>query len=113
MPLDKLSPREQEVVFECLTVSVNGPFFPDEEFSTLFGLTRGEVREVVERWPVDDQSDEKAVLAINNVINNLLGYPHGQGEAWSDYICVSRDEVKAIFLKWRKPPADGYFDAMR
>lgn len=113
MPIDNLEPQEQRVVLECLKASTEGPFFPDWEFSTLFGLDREEIRAVVDRWPVDDRFDEKAAVAINNAMNNLLGYPHDQDEAWSEYISVSRDEVHAIFQKWRESPAEGYFDAMR
>jgi hypothetical protein len=113
MPLDNLNPQEQEVVLECLKASTEGPFFPDWEFSTLFGLERNEVREIIEQWPVDDQSDEKAARAINNAMNNLLGYPHGQKEVWPEYISVPKDELHTIFRKWRQAPAKGYFDAMR
>jgi len=113
MSLDNLKPQEQKVVLECLRASTEGPFFPDQEFSTLFGLSRSEVRAVIDQWPVDDRSDEKAALAINNAINNLLGYPHDQEEAWSKYMSGSREEVYAIFEKWRDSPAEGYFDAMR
>jgi hypothetical protein len=113
MSLDNLKRQEQKVVLECLRASTEGPFFPDQEFSTLFGLSRSEVRSVMDQWPVDDRSDEKAALAINNAINNLLGYPHDQEEAWSKYISGSREEVYAIFEKWRDSPAEGYFDAMR
>jgi len=45
-------------------------------------------------------------------MNNLLGYPHDQEEAWSEYISGSKEEVHAIFQKWRDPPAEGYFDAI-
>jgi len=113
MPLANLEPPEQKVVLECLKASTEGPFFPDQEFSTPFGLNRNEVRAVIARWPVEDRSDEKAALVINNAMNNLLGYPHDQKEAWSKYISGSKEEVHAIFQKWRDPPADGYFDAIR
>lgn len=41
---------EGELVRRCLAASVDGPFFPDWEFETLFGLTRDEVREVLDAW---------------------------------------------------------------
>jgi hypothetical protein len=113
MPLDNLNSQQQNVVLECLKASVEGPFFPDWEFSVLFGLERAEVREIVDQWPVDDRSDDKAARAINNAMNNLLGYPHGQDEAWPKYISVPKDEVRVIFQKWRESPAKGYFTAMR
>ena len=39
---------DSRVIGECLRAAVNGPFFPDWEFSTLFGLTRDEVRAVAD-----------------------------------------------------------------
>ena len=47
MSFHLLTPQEQKVIYECLQASVNGSFFPDWEFHTLFGLTRDEVREII------------------------------------------------------------------
>ena len=51
MALSDLTQNEQQVVFECLKAAVDGPFFPDWEFPTLFGLWREEVGRVVADWP--------------------------------------------------------------
>ena len=113
MALEDLTSDEKKVVLQCLRASVEGSFFPEWEFSTLFGLTRAEVQEVIQRWPVDDTSDEMAALAINNAINNLLGYPHRKEEEWSKYISVSREEVHSIFRKWRDDEVARYFNGLR
>jgi hypothetical protein len=47
-----------------------GPFFPEWEFSTLFGLERAEVRAIADAWPVIADR-EKTEVAINNALNNL------------------------------------------
>ena len=51
MPLADLSPEERNIVLECLRGAAEGPFFPDWEFQTLFGLTRKEVKDIADAWP--------------------------------------------------------------
>lgn len=85
----------------CLRAAVHGPFFGDRIFPILFGLTRTEVQEVLDAWPSVHDA-EVADVAINNAINNLLGYPHGVSEEdWVDYLPVSREELKEFFKNWR------------
>jgi hypothetical protein len=78
--LVELSIAEREIVRECLRAAVEGSFFPDLEFHTLFGLERGEVRRILSLWPGLDEADESVVIAINNSFNNLLGYPPRTGD---------------------------------
>jgi len=102
-----LTDKEQKIVGSCLRAAADGPFFPDWEFQTLFGLTRPEVKAIADRYPdVDKEDDEPAGnddswLAINNTFANLLGYPHRQEPTWSSWIDVSPAEVEQIFKKWR------------
>lgn len=51
MPLDDLTVAERKIVHECLRASVEGPFFPDWEFGTIFGIEREEVEEVLRFCP--------------------------------------------------------------
>jgi hypothetical protein len=101
MSLQTLTEDDRRVVFECLRASVDGPFFPDWEFHTLFGLERQEVARIVAALPDIDDSDESVSLAINNSMGNLLGYPHGEAAAWQRFISVPQAEVKRIFDRWR------------
>jgi hypothetical protein len=111
--LADLSDTEREVVRECLRAAVEGPFFPEWEFHTLFGVTRAEVKGVVNSWPNVDESDETVILAINNSLNNLLGYPLGREEEdWPKFISVSREEVGRIFLKWKGQRVRNYFSEL-
>lgn len=117
MSLADLSDAERRVVRECLRAAVEGLFFPDKEFHTLFGLERGEVRRILSLWPALDEADESVVIAINNSLNNLLGYPATNGnEEWPKFISVARGEVARIFDKWRgkspltSPKSQRYFD---
>jgi hypothetical protein len=96
-----LTAPEQEVVRRCLVAAVEGPFFPDWEFHALFGLERSEVAAVLGRWPDVANQDQTAQLAINNSMNNLLGYPHGMPGAFREWLGVPEDELRQIFSKWR------------
>lgn len=112
MPLTDLDVKEREVVWACLKAAVEGPFFPDWEFHTLFGLERTEVKDVLDSWPDLDESKESVALAINNTLVNLLGYPHDCGEQWSQFISVTELEVARILDKWRGKPIRNYFDGL-
>ena len=101
MALADLTKAERRVVFECLRAAAEGPFFPDWEFHTLFGLERVRVAEIAAAWPPADSEERDVWLAINNAMNNLLGYPHGQEAAWRDHISVDSAEVERIFAKWK------------
>jgi hypothetical protein len=110
MPLADLDVGEREIVRSCLRAAVEGPFFPDWEFPTLFGLARDEVKHILDSWPNLDERNESVVLAINNSFNNLLGYPHGLRDNWSEFIPVTAEELAAIFVKWRGAEIRGYFE---
>jgi hypothetical protein len=95
--LPQLNEQERQIIFECLHAAVNGPFFPEWEFHTLFGLERQEVKQVAEMCPNIDDSNEQVNLAIHNSMGQLLGYPHGEENAWRNFIAVSPEEVKKVF----------------
>jgi len=100
MALANLTPEERKVVLECLNAAAMGPFFPDWEFQTLFGVERTDVKSVIDAWPSVDESDAIVDAAIANSMNHLLGYPHGHVRAWSQYISVTPKEVLRILQKW-------------
>jgi hypothetical protein len=102
MSLAQLNEKDREVVRQCLLATVEGPFFPDWEFQTLFGLERAEIRSVLESWPELDDSHETVHLAINSSFGNLLGYPHRCESEWSRFISVSDKEVMRIFKLWQR-----------
>ena len=107
MSLSALSSDEIAIVGQCLRAAAFGPFFPDWEFSALFGVTRAEAQAVAERFPhVDEHDDENrgcddTWLVINNTFVNLLGYPHGQDLAWSQYISATPAHVRRVYDRWR------------
>ena len=77
MPLVDLDDRERDIVHRCLKVAADeSAVFPEWEFATIFGLTRAEVAAIADRWPALDDSAEDVRAAINNSMNNMLGYTH-------------------------------------
>lgn len=94
--LDRLNSEEVETVRKALNASAHGPFFPDREFQTLFGVDRSDVLSALERFP--NLHGEKDQLAVNNAFANLLSYPHG--ESLAKYALTS-DQLRSTFNKWR------------
>jgi hypothetical protein len=97
--LARLSQREVAIVRECLVAAIQGPFFPDWEFQTLIGLEREEVQTVLAHWPASPQS-EAQLIAVTNVLSNLLSYPHGEWDVWSRYISADPQEVATLLERW-------------
>ena len=91
---------DSALVGRCLTAAVDGPFFPEWEFATLFGLSRAEARSVAHAWPEVDPSNARVGLAVHNALNNLLGYPHGDIEAVERMVGATRDELNDLFQRW-------------
>ncbi|HME37188.1 MAG TPA: hypothetical protein VKF84_18295 [Candidatus Sulfotelmatobacter sp.] len=118
--LDNLEEKELEVVRECLRATVEGPFYPDWEFGTIFGLERDDVKRILMAWPEVNEADEYVVRTINNSLNNILGYPaRNKGEMWPMFISVTPAAVARILDKWkgREPrtswkPRNYFEDAM-
>ena len=93
--------KQKKIISECLAAAVSCPFFPDWEFSTLFGLERAEVARIIVTWPKSDQTKEAVDIAINNSFANLLDYPIDRPQEWPQYLSVSRAELEVIFDQWR------------
>ena len=122
MPKENLSDEEIKAIKECIKAAAYGPFFKDDgakddpywEIHPLFGLTIQELRKIADTLPNLDLEDQNVNLAINNSINNLLGYPHGcSEEVWKQYISVSKNELERIYLKWRGESLENYFEGLK
>ena len=86
---------------ESLAAAARGPFFPDWEFRTLFGLERTEVESIADSLTPTTPLMGDVALALNNAMGNLLGYPHHQDEAWPQWLSVTPAELQVIFSRWR------------
>ncbi len=96
----KFNDKEKKIIKECLNATVNGPFFPDWEFHTLLGFERLYVKDIFENWSEMSELKESAndiILVIKVSIGNLLSYPHGNEDVWSDYISISKQELEAFY----------------
>lgn len=76
--LSGLTAEQREIIRRAMDAAVNGPFFPDWEFSTLFGVSRNAAAASLARFPELSAQNEDDYLTVYNSIANLLGYPHGQ-----------------------------------
>lgn len=101
MDLNSLSSRDRAILGQALRAAADGPFFPDWEFHTLFGLQRSEVRAIANAWPNPAASSQDVELAVNNSLGNLLGYPHGQDAVWSQWISVDTQQLTDLFSRLR------------
>lgn len=101
MALAKMSDADRRIIFECLTAVARGPFFSDGELSILFGLDRRELLSIVARIPRLLDSETDVGRAVGHTLLDLLSYPHGKGNEWSNWISVSPVEVEQVAARWR------------
>ena len=113
MDFNSLSEHDRAIVGQALRAAAHGPFFPDWEFHTLFGLQRDEVRTIADAWPNLMASPEDIDLALNNSLNNLLGYPHREDAVWPQWISVDRRELDDLFSRIRGRRDESYFDRLK
>ena len=112
MRLERLTESESRVIGEVLRAAADGPFFPDWEFHTLFGLHREQVRRIASEWPLPVLPPEDVELAVNNAINWLLSYPHRKHEIWADWISVDQNALNELFNRLRGRRNESAFDRM-
>jgi len=95
------SSSDFQFIKESLIAAARGPFFPDWEFSTLFGLERVEVEAIADSLTPESALVGDVARAINGSMGNLLGYPHGQDAAWSQWLSITEPELHSVFQRWR------------
>jgi hypothetical protein len=76
-----LNDTEREVVRERLRAAVEGPFFREWEFHTLFDVTRAEVKGVVNSWPNVDERLAEVYLGLAK--RSWIDIPEVEGPACS------------------------------
>ncbi len=112
MNLEALAEPEKAIIGNVLRAPADGPFFPDWEFGTLFGLERSKVRAIADTWPDADSTPQEVSLAVNGSLNNLLGYPHGMDAVWSQWIPVDPRKLRELFTRLRDHREETFFDRM-
>jgi hypothetical protein len=110
---------DRDLVRSALLGAVEGPYFPDWEFSTLMAVTREEMAHVLASWPdarttTPWEADPENVqyVAVNNALNNLVGYPHKKWEQLRAELRAEPADLVRLLEKWRGGPVASYFDAM-
>ena len=104
------------MIHRSLRAAVEGSYFPDWELQALTAFDRADLAQVLADWPeatlaMPWESDPVRVqkLAVSAVLNNLLGYPHGQWDVLRSVLGVGPDELREILERWRgvpeQPPA--------
>ncbi len=112
MDFNTLSDVDKAVVGQALRAAADGPFFPDWEFQTLFGLKHSDVCAIADAWPDPTASPEVVEIAVNNSLNNLLGYPHNMDAVWSIWISIDRHHLNEMFNRLRHGRDECFFDRM-
>lgn len=98
MALLDLSDEEMSIVDQCLRAAVDGPFFPEWEFETLIGVTREELKDLAADWR-SHRVSEQTSDAVVSVLNNLVGYPHGEELVWNSFISVTPAVASTLLEK--------------
>jgi hypothetical protein len=78
LPGELLTQEEIRIISACLLGAEEGPFFPDWEFQTLFGVERPVLRNVRLHWPHVSLSDGEVRASVFNSLVLLLAYQHGE-----------------------------------
>jgi hypothetical protein len=84
------------LIKDCLTAAVDGTFFPDWEFGTLFGFDRIEVKAILQCWPHGFPQDDDVRRAAIGALNNLLGYPHGRADELHSFTGASVSDLRDV-----------------
>jgi hypothetical protein len=108
--LGHLTRADVDTIGACLRAAADGPFFPDWEFQTLFGLEREEVRTIASTWPSAD-SPKDQWLAVEEALDKLLEYPREQDAMWDQWIPVSESDLGR--LQWHVKELSGANDWRR
>lgn len=105
--LDRLTSSERELIRACLRAAVEGPFFEEWEFQTLFGLTREQVRAIADEWPPTAPLTPTVSLAIRSSLNNLFGYPHDQSDELRRRLGITPERLQHLMNRMDGEVADG------
>jgi hypothetical protein len=112
----RLSADQHALVAKCLAAVVDGPYIDDDdEFHTVMGVRRQEATQTLAAWP-EAAAHGMSFVAVNNALNNLLGYPHGRWHELAREIGAGKRDLAMALMAWRGEDrraggGKGYFDA--
>jgi hypothetical protein len=96
IPIEALAPEDVALVGRCLEAAANGPFFPDWEFDTLFGLSRDQLRKVAGAWP-QNATEPDTEIAVRSTFANLSGYPHHEPRLLEEVLSTSTERLQELW----------------
>jgi hypothetical protein len=95
----KLTDDEMKMIFSCLKAACEGPFFPDWEIHSLMGFEKEDIKNFLKNVKEINWEDKETEYIVNNVIVNLLWYPHGENKILSEYISAPKEHLLKLFNK--------------
>jgi hypothetical protein len=104
MSIQRLDPQEIALVKAAFRAAVDGEFFPDWEFATLFGISRLDMRAVAQEWPMN-RADPTTEVAVFNALTNLVGYPHNMENELAEF-GLSVDAMRTVLFKLQRDGSD-------
>lgn len=106
-PFSALDSEDIAIIGACLNAIQTGPVFKiDHAFRTLLAPSTVDIADIAARWP--DCNDPMLFVLVNNVLTNLVWYPHGlEGEKWSQYIPAPPERLEEILRKMKNPLSPG------
>jgi hypothetical protein len=114
-----LTEEDRDLIARSLRAAVFGSYFPDWEIDTLTAFTSEELSNVSAAWPEavavaswTDDPDQTQFVAVNNVLDSLIGYPHGEWDRLQvDLGGADEARLAELVNVWRGGPVDGRADA--
>ena len=101
MAFEKLDRDDQNVILQCLTAILKGPFIEEIEFQTRLGFDRSQLARIISNFPrLDNSGDSTATLAINNCLNEVVNGVSIPDSEWQKWFTSSREELAATYRKW-------------
>ena len=67
----------------------------------MFGPERAEVKAIAGSFSEATPLTGEVELGIKNAMVDLLGYPHRQETAWSQWLLVPPTELRKILARWK------------
>ena len=98
MAIEALTPREQQVVLQCMkAVAV---LIEEWEMHSRLGIECTELQMLIGQWPAIDDSiqDSDGFLAINNSLNEICNGVNVHD--WNSFFDSTPDEVRETYQNW-------------
>jgi hypothetical protein len=114
-----LAETDRRLIGLALKAVSSGPYIPDWEKQLVLAADAELLAQVADEWPealatATWETDPQLLqyVLVNNVLNNLIGYPHGQWDRLASEINADRSALIELLGRWRGIAPQGYVDAI-